>query len=318
MSFIKIDQVSKKYDASNALKEISLDIAEGENIAIVGETGSGKSTLLKIIGGLLETNTGQVLYQEEKIIGPLDKLIPGHEEIIYLSQHFTLPKSISVFEHLDSPYSIGEEDAKKIYEACRIEHLMSKNTQALSGGEKQRVALAKALTKLPEVLLLDEPFSNLDFIHKQIIKEVLDDVGSNWETTIIMVSHEPRDVLPWADAIVVMRKGDVVQIDTPKEIYNKPKNEYVAGLFGKYNLLDMNNWRIQKGHSFSQTKQKVIVRPEQVMIKKKNGEGMVGEILHIKYHGNYNEIIVNAANQKVNIETNANSFKVGDQVSIHV
>lgn len=317
MSFIRIDQVSKKYDSANALKRISFDIKEGEKIAIVGETGSGKSTLLKLIGGLLEADAGQVLYQGEKIVGPSDKLIPGHPDIIYLSQHFELPKFITVREHLDNPYLIGEEDAKQIYTSCQIEHLLEKDTRHLSGGEKQRVAIAKALTNLPSVILLDEPFSNLDSLHKEIIKDVLRDIEANWETTIVMVSHEPKDVLPWADRIKVLKQGEIIQSGTPKDIYSNPINEYVAGLFGKYNLIDHNLHGLNKINTLPKIGEKVLIRPEQIQLSTEtNGSDVKGVIQSIQFHGNHHLIVVKTDHDNLLIESPFGKYSIEHQVYI--
>lgn len=317
MPFIKINHVSKKFEDAYALKPLSFEIKEDEKIAIVGETGSGKSTLLKIIGGLLATDSGHVLYQEDKVLGPEDKLIPGHSDIVYLSQHFELPKFISVFEHLNAPYEIAESEARKIYEACQIAHLLDKNTRQLSGGEKQRVALAKVLLKSPRVLLLDEPFSNLDNIHKQIIKEVLEGVKQLWELTIIMVSHEPKDVLPWADTIVVMKEGSILQSDAPKVIYSQPVNEYVAGLFGKFNLIDPKEWGIpSKRKSSNDFGGMMLVRPEEFHVTTDPSQGKNGIVSQVDFYGNYYEVTIKINNKTSILVTVSKLYKVDDQVVI--
>ncbi len=317
MTFLEITQVSKFYNTHEALKSTSLKVGKGKRIAIVGETGSGKTTLLKIIGGLEDTDSGNVLYKKNKVLGPSQKLIPGHKDIIYLSQHFTLPKFISVKEHLDNPYLISNDEADKIYHSCQIEHLLQKETRELSGGEKQRVALAKALTNLPEVLLLDEPFSNLDFIHKQTIKEVLDEVFANWGTTIIMVSHEPRDVLPWADEVVVMQSGSVAQTGDPKTIYSQPNTEYVAGLFGKYNLIDLNEYGLIESGQFSKIENMLVVRPEKLVLSDTK-KGIVGKVINKKYFGSYDEIIFKTKSQELLIESTVNRYAIGDQLFVSV
>jgi ABC-type sugar transport system ATPase subunit len=318
MSLILLDHVSKKFNNTQALKPISLDIAKDSKLAIVGETGSGKSTLLKLIGGLEDPDTGTIFFNGSRILGRSEKLIAGHPDIVYLSQHFELPKFISVFEHLHNPYEIGEDDANEIYKVCRIDHLLNKGTNQLSGGEKQRVALAKVLSKLPKVLLLDEPFSNLDNIHKQIIKDVLEEVRGTWGVTMVMVSHEPQDVLPWADKIAVMKKGAVLQMDTPYMIYKRPLNEYVAGLFGKYNLLDPKKWGISNMADWTKIGNKVLVRPEQFRMTSNSNVGIKGVVKQVAFYGNRFEITVKVKTNTSIVVSSNEQYAIDNQVFITI
>jgi ABC-type sugar transport system ATPase subunit len=316
MSLILLDHVSKKFSNTQALKPTTLDIEKDSKLAIVGETGSGKSTLLKIVGGLEDPDTGAVFYNGSRVLGRSEKLIAGHPDIVYLSQHFELPKFISVLEHLHNPYEIGEDDANEIYKVCQINHLLSKGTNQLSGGEKQRVALAKVLTKIPKVLLLDEPFSNLDNIHKQIIKDVLEDVRDTWGVTMVMVSHEPQDVLPWADQIAVMKKGAVLQMDTPYAIYNKPLNEYVAGLFGKYNVIDPEEWGISSVADWTKIGNKVLARPEQFRMTSNSKEGKKGVVKQVAFYGNRFEITVKVKTNTSIVVSSNEQYAIDNQVFI--
>jgi ABC-type sulfate/molybdate transport systems ATPase subunit len=129
------------------------------------------------------------------------------------------------------------DDAALVYEVCRIDHLTKRKSNELSGGERQRIAFAKALVTSPKLLLLDEPFSNLDAIHRNVLKAVINDVHERLNTTCILVSHDPSDLLSWADEIIILNSGKIIQRGSPEEVYTHPVNEYAAALFGKYNSL---------------------------------------------------------------------------------
>ena len=237
MALLKVSAIEKKEEDNFVLKNISFEQDLLQNIAIAGATGSGKTTLLKIIGGLIQPTSGEILFKGQRVKGPEEKLLPGHPKIGYLSQHFELRNHYRVKEILEMSNQFAEHDAKLIYEVCRIDHLLNRWTHQLSGGEKQRIALAKTLVSSPELLLLDEPYSNLDAIHKNMLKSVISDIDEQLKITAILVSHDPADVLSWADEIIILKDGAILQKGRPQEVYQKPVDEYAAALFGKYNLL---------------------------------------------------------------------------------
>lgn len=318
MAFLELKTLSKQYvDGKGALINVNLALTSQKKIGVVGETGSGKSTLLKLICGLLQKDQGEILFQEKKVKGPEEKLIAGHPQMQYLSQHFELPSFITVSEHLENIYLIADEEAKKIFSSCQIEHLHEKDTSHLSGGEKQRVALAKALTYEPELLLLDEPFSNLDYLHKRQIKSVIDEVISELKTTIILVAHEPRDVLSWAEEVVVMRHGEVLQKGSPFSIYTRPADEYVAGLFGNYQLVDPDVWKIDK-QKYHQIGGKVLIRPEQLKPVQKAGVGVAGVVQRANYQGSHDELIIKVGTEEVIAYDTINKYKVGEKLSLEI
>jgi ABC-type sugar transport system ATPase subunit len=238
MDLLLVKNISKQGEKELVLENISFDLPAGRKMVIAGETGSGKSTLLRIIAGLVQPNAGQVLFETERVKGPDEKLVPGHAAIAYLPQDFELRNNYRMEELLQYANKLAGDKAVALYELCRISHLLKRKNDQLSGGEKQRIAIARLLVSSPKLLLLDEPFSNLDMIHKAILKSVIRDIGEQLNITCIMVSHDPLDTLSWADEIIVMKAGKLVQQGTPMQIYQQPVNEYIAGLFGKYNLLD--------------------------------------------------------------------------------
>ncbi len=311
---LSIRRVSKLYENDKSgLLPLSLEIHRKDRIGIVGETGSGKSTLLKIIGGLLQPDAGEVMFEGERVKGPAETLIAGHQKIAYLSQHFELPKFITVHEHLHDSYLIAANEARRIYKACRINHLLTKKTSSLSGGEKQRVALAKLLLKKPQVLLLDEPFSNLDFHHKRIIKDVMQKVEDALETTIVLVAHDPLDVLSWAKRVLVLSKGRMAQRDSPEVVYNQPKNEYVAGLFGAYNLVSQDEFGEAGMGAFTLVRGKAIVRPEKFRLSDL-AKGVRGQVVEVHYFGAYDELAVRTSASELLVRTEVNRAKEGDEV----
>ncbi len=318
MSFLEIAGVSKRLDEDHlALNEIDLSVKMKTKVGVAGETGSGKSTLLKTIGGLLKPDEGAVLFESNVVYGPLDRLIPGCPGIAYLSQHFELPKFITVLEYLHDPYQISEQEAEEIYQACQIVHLLPKQTRELSGGERQRVALAKLLTLRPKLMLLDEPFSNLDVLHKKAMLRVLENISEDFEVSMLLVSHDPMDLLGWAERILVMKSGKIVQDAEPQIIYNQPKDEYVAGLFGSYNLVALKNWGTAMKNGFTSVKSQVIVRPEFFgMEKEQTPNTNDGQVEHVSYRGAYDELTVLTTNERLNLRSEVGKYKKGQQVRV--
>lgn len=312
---LEAEHISKKNaDHQLALSKTSFEVESGARLAVVGETGAGKSTLLKLIAGLLEADSGIIKYRGKQVLGPSRKLIPGHERIGYLSQHFELPKFISVHDYLDSPYENTQEETHAIYKACQIAHLLNNETRELSGGEKQRVALAKTLLKSPEILVLDEPFSNLDTHHKKIIKAVIQNMYESLGLTMILVAHDPLDILSWATEIMILREGEIVQKGTPKQVYENPKNKYVAGLFGSYSLVDPMRWKIDK-QMHALIDDKAILRPHHFRIERNSSKSNC-MITCIDYQGSYSEVTINCEGEEIHVHSFNNKLKKGDNVKV--
>lgn len=320
MAFLQVSSVFKQGNKGFTLHNISFDQKRLSRIAIAGETGSGKSTLLKIIAGLVQMDAGEVLFEGKKVKGPYDQLVAGHSEIGYLSQHFELPGFLRVEETLPYTSAVPSNEAEEIYKVCRIDHLLKRKTDELSGGERQRVALARILVNWPDLLLLDEPFSNLDMAHKNILKSVVEDISNRLEITCMMASHDPTDTLSWADEIIVMCNGEIVQKDSPETIYRKPKDVYVAGLFGKYNLVPKTKLKkmtglnsmpiILKGGS-----QNVLTRPEQWLVSK-DLTGEKGTVERVSFFGSYYELEVSAFDTFITVRADNGDYKIGENITV--
>jgi ABC-type sugar transport system ATPase subunit len=294
MAFLKVSAVNKQMNGNTVLQEISFTQKKFQKLAIVGESGSGKSTLLKIIGGLIQPDGGDVLFENKHVEGPNERLIPGHPQMAYLSQHFELRNNYRVEEILEYANTLPEEEAQTLYEICHIKHLLKRKTDQVSGGEKQRIAMARLLIGAPKLFLLDEPFSNLDNLHRNTLRAVIKAMGEKLGITCLMVSHDPVDALSWADEILIMKSGQIIQQDTPEKIYRQPVNEYAAGLFGKYNAFTRTEAAcfgvIPEGYG---NKKQLFLRPEAfTLLAKQSKTAVPGIVTDISYLGSHYEVEV--------------------------
>jgi len=315
MALLSVSGIYNEGNANFSVKDVNFTQEPAQNIAIAGETGSGKTTLLKMIAGLIEPSAGEIRFENNKILGPNDRLIPGHPGIGYLSQYFELRNNYWVHDLLEMSNKLTEEEADNLYSICQIDHLTGRRTNQLSGGEKQRIALARLLTGSPKLLLLDEPFSNLDGVHKRTIKQVIHDLGEKMNISFIMVSHDALDVLSWAHTILVMKDGQVIQQGTPQQVYQQPFNEYCAGLFGDYNLIDCgkaSSFSALKG--FDLNKRKLLIRPEQFAITASAKNAVEGIVQQILYWGSYSTVDVLVDTQVIRVKTAGQKLTVGSRL----
>lgn len=309
---LQLSGITKLGEEGFVLQNISLWLEKRKKLVIAGETGSGKSTLLKIIAGLTQSDTGEVIFESQKVEGPANKLVPGHPGISYLSQHFELPKFLRVEQALTYANQLTNDEADVIYEVCEITHLLKRKTDQLSGGERQRIALARLLITSPRLLLLDEPFSNLDVIHKNTLKSVIDNISEKLGITCILVSHDPLDTLPWADEVLVLKGGKLVQQANPQIIYQRPINEYVAGLFGKYNLLRPQS-NLLELFDLPTGKKHALVRPENFIL---TDSGVKGLVSSVKFYGSCYELEVTITETILLVKVGECAYTTGDIVYV--
>lgn len=288
MSLIELKNVRKNFleGIPSGVSGIDLNINAGEIVTIIGESGSGKTTLLKLIYGYLVPQEGQVLYNGERIKGPTEKLIPGHDEMKMVTQELTLNLYAKVFDNIASQLSNSDLQAKsqltlQTMEFLRIDHLAEKKIIELSGGEQQRVAIARAVITEPKVLLLDEPFSQIDSILKRQLRDDIERLSKFLKITIIMVSHDPTDGLALSNQLIIVKDGKILRQGMPHDLYFNPQNAYVARILGKANILKNFSFLPDKEHSFA-------VYPHQVKICK---DGFIqASIKSIHFSGAYQEI----------------------------
>jgi iron(III) transport system ATP-binding protein len=222
------------------LNNFNFTLYEGEHLCVMGESGCGKSTLLKTIYGLLNLNGGDIFWKENEVLGPKFHLVPGMDFIKYVAQDFDLMPYISVSENIKKFLSrfYPEESEKRTQELLEVIEMKAfKNTKVknLSGGQKQRVAIARALAKEPELLLLDEPFGQIDNFKKNSLRRRLFTYLKDKKITCIVATHDKNDALSFADRLIVIRNNKILINNNPLEIYKNPKEKYVAALFDDVN-----------------------------------------------------------------------------------
>ncbi len=315
MALLTVDGIGKQEDGMVSVKDIYFTQQPLEKIAIAGETGSGKTTLLKMIAGMIQPDAGTIHIGQQRVLGPDEQLIAGHRSIAYLSQYFELRNNYWVYELLQYANELTQAEADAIYTVCRIDHLLQRRTNQLSGGERQRVALARLLTTSPKLLLLDEPFSNLDLGHKSIIKKVIADITAQLSITCMMTSHDAPDVLSWADTVLVMRDGQIIQQGKPEQVYRQPVNEYCAALFGEYNLMspELANIFIH-GSAAGQNGKQALIRPENISIIAADSQGVFATVKSAAFCGSYHTITVQFVEEAILVNTGNKKFAVGDTV----
>ena len=239
-----VKNISFSYDNQPNLHSISFGLTKGKNLALIGESGCGKSTLLKLLYGLYDLEEGQIFWNETEVLGPKFHLIPGMPFMKYLAQDFDLMPFITVAENVGKYLSnfFPEEKQSRIAELLEIVEMTQYadvKAKLLSGGQMQRVALARVLGLEPEVLLLDEPFSHIDNFRKNSLRRKLFAYLKEQNITCIVATHDSTDVLAFADEVAIMREGKIIESGIPKFIYENPKDNYVASLFGDVNEIEI-------------------------------------------------------------------------------
>lgn len=318
--FLEIVGLSKTIVGRAVVDGISTEIKRFEKLAITGETGSGKSTLLKLIYGLEQPDGGTIKFLNQIIKGPDFQLIAGHPEIGYLDQNAQLPKHYYIRDLIFFKNAFSEEETHEILQICKIDHLIERKTSALSGGERQRIALALQLLKKPLLLLLDEPFSNLDGINKKIVHKALDEISAKLNLTVVLVSHDVEDILSWADRIIIMKEGRLEQDGTTQFIYQHPINDYCAGLLGYYTVIKKKEFPYIFESEFILTsnsdEEKLYLRPYQIQFQKSETSVDSWVVCKSLFVGSYALSGIEINNSMVWARTEPEEFSVGDRVKI--
>jgi len=258
---LQLQNISFSYLDQPTLKNVDFSLTKGKTLAIIGESGCGKSTLLKLIYGLHDLNSGQIYWNDTEVLGPKYHLIPGMDYMKYLAQDFDLMPYITVAENVGKYLSNIYKDKKNqriaelldIVEMSELAHVKAKY---LSGGQMQRIALARVLALEPEVLLLDEPFSHIDNFRKNSLRRKLFAYLKEKQITTIVATHDSSDVLSFADEALVMQNGTLLAQDTPQNLYQNPKSHYIASLFGDVNTVTLDG-------------KEILLYPHQLVVDKK-------------------------------------------------
>jgi ABC-type Fe3+/spermidine/putrescine transport system ATPase subunit len=315
MDLVTVTNISLVEQGTTIVAPISFTQRRGQKLALAGASGAGKSTLLQLVAGLAQPATGEVRIAGERVRRPHEALIPGHPGVAYLSQKSDLPHSLRVEQVLRYASKRPAAEAHALYELCRIDQLLPRRTDQISGGEQQRVALARLLLGAPRLLLLDEPFSNLDRANKRTMQAIIEEVGTRLGITCLLVSHDATDVLPWADEILVLRRGRLVQRGTPQQLYYQPVDEYVAALFGDYNLVRGADRQALGQAADTAPDATLLVRPEQLVLAT-DGPGLAGTVRAVRFLGSYYELEIQLPENVVRARASTAAFAPGAAVRV--
>lgn len=244
MSDVQLAHITKHFRNVVALRDVSFDIQDGEFFVLLGPTGAGKTTALRVIAGLEKQDAGQVIFDGE----PVDRLSPAERDVAFVFQQYSLYPTMSVFDNLAFPLrsplrKLPEAEIRRrvgeAAEKLRISHLLARKTERLSGGEMQRVSIGRAIVRQPRVFLMDEPLSNLDAKLREALRVELEHIQKLQGSTTLFVTHDQVEALTLADRIGVLCQGRIVQLGTPRDIYDRPASLFVAQLVGtpRINLL---------------------------------------------------------------------------------
>ena len=315
---IELRNVSKSFDGETVLKNLSLDIHDKEFITLLGPSGCGKTTTLRIIGGFVEPDEGDVCFMGARI----NDLPPYKRNVNTVFQRYALFPHLNVFENIAFGLRVHRTPEREIVE--RVEKMIAlvnlkgfekRNVTTLSGGQQQRVAIARALVNNPKVLLLDEPLAALDLKLRKDMQKELKNIQQQTGITFIYVTHDQEEALSMSDTIVVMADGEIQQIGTSTDIYNEPKNAFVADFIGESNILDgtmLDDLKVKfSGHVFDCVDKgfgknipvDVVVRPEDVDIVPIEKGMLRGTVTSVTFKGVHWEIIVDIGGFKWMIQT---------------
>lgn len=319
---ISVNNLSKQYQTEQpgGISDISFDIKKGNVVAILGESGSGKSTLLKCIYGLLKVDEGEVCFEGKRVLGPDEQLIPGHKAMKMVTQDFSLNIYAKAYDNIASMLSNTNVQAKQektmeIMQHLHIEHLKDKKITQLSGGEQQRVAIAKAMVSDTTVLLLDEPFSQVDALLKNQLRADIKRIAAETGVTVIMVSHDPADGLFLADELLILKDGKLLQSGNPAYVYNHPGTIYAAQLLG--NAIALSTSEAEKLGLDIKTGTAVFY-PEWVELKS-SWNSRRFEVRDVYYKGFYEELLLERNGVSIRaIQLNRGEHKKNDHVQANI
>jgi len=241
---LEVSDISFSYDSKKTVDAVSFTLERGRQLALIGESGCGKSTLLKLLYGQYDLASGAIHYDGNQILGPKFNLIPGDDRFKYLAQDFGLMPFTTVAENVGNYLSNIDKSKKRqrvseLLEMVEMSEFADVKAKLLSGGQQQRVALAKALAVEPELLLLDEPFSQIDAFRSSTLKRNLFRYFREKNISCIIATHDGDDVLSFADEVVIMKDGKIVETGRPKAIYANPGTFYIARMFGEVSEIPM-------------------------------------------------------------------------------
>ena len=331
-NIVELKNISVAFDGEQVLDGLNLTIKDKEFITLLGPSGCGKTTTLRLIAGFLEPDSGDVLFEGEKING-----VPAYKrQVNTIFQRYALFPHLNVYENIAFGLRVKKRPEKEIKEKVaemlklvNLTGLEKRHIDTLSGGQQQRVAIARAIANHPKVLLLDEPLAALDLKLRKDMQKELKKIQQQLGITFIFVTHDQEEALTMSDRVVVMDGGKIQQVGTPQDIYNEPQNAFVADFIGESNIVDGKMLRdyyvefsgqkfdcLDKG--FNENEQvDVVVRPEDVDIVTPEKGMLKGQVTSVAFLGVHYEIIVDIGGFKWMIQTTDEHF-TGDNVGLYI
>lgn len=330
MAKIKLLDVSKSYDDKKILKNINITINQGEFVILLGPSGSGKTTILHGIAGLIPFDSGEILFDDERINDiPIEK-----RNAVLVDQNLLLFPHMTVYSNIAFGLKMRKVDKKiieeKVYYFIDLMGLKGhekKYPNELSGGQMQRVAIARALAIEPKVLLLDEPFSKLDIVLRKNMQEFVKDLHNKIGITTIMVTHDKEEALSMADRVAILIDGEIKQYDIPKKIYEQPISKEVADFFGLRNYFEgyiengvfrceIGEFKVNDNYKGKIT---FVFRPEQIIIGDKDDYNIKGIVKKKIYTGDKVSYVINIYGKDILCtEYLSKNYQVGKEVSIKI
>ena len=329
---IDLQNISVSFGDTKILNNINLQIHDGEFVTLLGPSGCGKTTTLRIIAGFLQQDEGDVIFEGKNING-----VPAYKrQVNTIFQRYALFPHLNVYENIAFGLRLKkmkeadiQAKVKEMLELVNLKGFGSRNIDSLSGGQQQRVAIARALAVNPRVVLLDEPLGALDLKLRKDMQVELKNIQQKLGITFIYVTHDQEEALSMSDTVVVMNNGEIQHIGTPLDVYNEPKNAFVADFIGESNILDgvmredffvefsgMRFQCVDKGFKKDEPVD-VVIRPEDIDVYPA-GNGMLdGEVTSVTFKGVHYEIIVDIDNFKWMIQTTQKA-SVGDIIGISI
>ena len=329
---IDLQHVSHSYDGKQVLDDINLQIRQGEFVTLLGPSGCGKTTTLRLIAGFLSPEEGSILLEGKN----LKDVPPYKRPLNTVFQRYALFPHLDVYDNIafglklqKVPSDEIEKRVRKVLKMVSMTDYEDRNVDSLSGGQQQRVAIARALVNQPKVLLLDEPLAALDLKMRKDMQIELKEMHKKLGITFIYVTHDQEEALTLSDTIVVMDRGRIQQVGTPTDIYNEPKNSFVADFIGESNILNglmIKDRRVRfAGYEFDCVDEgfgenapvDVVVRPEDVQIRKDQSKSMFfGTVTSCTFKGVYYQLFVNTETGYELMAQDFRQFEVGSRVGL--
>ena len=329
---IELRNITKEYDGDLALDNVNLYIRDGEFLTLLGPSGCGKTTLLRIIAGFVTPTSGTVLIDGKDVSG-----VPPHKrQVNTVFQKYALFPHLNVFDNIAfglklkrTKKDVIEEKVNAMLKLVNLEGYGKRWIDQLSGGQQQRVAIARALVNEPQVLLLDEPLGALDLKLRKEMQVELKRMQQKLGITFIFVTHDQEEALTMSDTIVVMKDGVIQQIGRPTDIYNEPKNPFVADFIGESNIVPgvmLEDYKVRmKGMTFAcvdvgfgrNVEVDVVIRPEDIDIVNPKDARMTGEVVSVVFMGVHYEVDIDCGGYEWVVHT-TDLVRVGQKVGIQI